>query len=247
MSIYTSEKVMPYVYMCIHKNTKQFYIGSRVSQRQKLPSHLDFPKYKTSSKYVKPIFNEFDWYIVAEFLDRDSTYNFEQELICENFNNCLILNKSHFYNKTKFSNAGRIASVETRQKQSEAGKGRKKSKEHREKIGISNTNPSPETRLKMSKWQIGKIVSPETCKNISDALRGKPLKEETKIKISISGKIAQSNPILREKHRQANLGRIPIANLRTKERLFLKDKDAEIYLKNTEWIKNRSFWKNTRL
>lgn len=94
-SIYTSEKILPYVYMCTNRSTKQFYIGSRTSKKLKYPSHIDLPKYKTSSKYVKPNFNEYDWFIIAEFFDSKDAYLFEQETIKELWNNPLILNKHY--------------------------------------------------------------------------------------------------------------------------------------------------------
>lgn len=68
MTIYTSEKVMPYVYMGIHNETGEFYIGSRDNKHQKLPSHLDLQKYRTSSKKVKPRFDELVGLLLQNFL-----------------------------------------------------------------------------------------------------------------------------------------------------------------------------------
>jgi hypothetical protein len=42
---------------------------------------------------VRTQFEKFDWIIVAEFFCPDSAYDFEQELILENWNNPLLLNK----------------------------------------------------------------------------------------------------------------------------------------------------------
>ena len=106
MNIYTSEKVVPYVYMGTHRVTGEFYIGSRANKNQTLPSHQDIYKYRTSSKKVKPIFDEFDWIIVAEFFDPQSAYDFEQELIYKLWNNPLIINGSCFYNQPRWSNIG---------------------------------------------------------------------------------------------------------------------------------------------
>lgn len=92
MTIYTSEKVMPYVYMGTHRVTGEFYIGSRYTKTLKHPSHVDIHKYRTSSKRVKPVFDEFDWVIVAEFFDPKSAYECEQQLIYENWDSPLILN-----------------------------------------------------------------------------------------------------------------------------------------------------------
>ena len=93
--IYTSEKAMPYVYWLQHKSSGEYYIGSRTNSHQPLPSHLDLPRYRTSSKIVKPRFDEFDWFIFAEFLDRKSAYDFEQDLIKQHINDPFNLNKNH--------------------------------------------------------------------------------------------------------------------------------------------------------
>lgn len=97
--IYTSEKVMPYIYWVTHKVTGEFYIGSSSNQNQKLPSHLHFgTKYKTSSKKVKAKgFENFDWIIIAEIFDRKETQYFENLIIEEHIKNPLCLN-GHSYN-----------------------------------------------------------------------------------------------------------------------------------------------------
>jgi hypothetical protein len=97
MSIYASEKALPYVYICTHKESGHFYIGYRCAN--KLPSHLDLPKYKTSSKVVRPKFDEFEWKILAEFFSKTDAYIFEQQLIAENWKNSHILNK-HYQTET---------------------------------------------------------------------------------------------------------------------------------------------------
>jgi hypothetical protein len=109
MTIYRSTKVLPYVYMGIHRETGQFYIGSRTAKSIKLPPEQDLIKYRTSSKIVKPIFDEFDWHIVAMFVDPIECYNFEQELIFENWDNALKLNKSYHKNSIKqFNMIGKV-------------------------------------------------------------------------------------------------------------------------------------------
>lgn len=104
MIIYTSTKVMPYVYLGIHKITKEFYIGYR--EANTIPSHLDLFKYRTSSTIVEPNFNEYDWYIVAEFYNGDDAYDFEQQLIYENWRDPLLLNEQYRlrHGKKRFKN-----------------------------------------------------------------------------------------------------------------------------------------------
>ena len=47
MNIYPSTKVRRYVYVGIHKETQEIYIGYReLNVRFNRPSHLDLPKYQ---------------------------------------------------------------------------------------------------------------------------------------------------------------------------------------------------------
>jgi hypothetical protein len=99
MSIYPSGRVMPYVYLLVHRVTKQFYFGSRYGKKvylsKGIPSHLDLPNvYKTSSKVISEMgFENFDWFILAEFWEGDDAYDFEQQLIRDNWDNELLLNE----------------------------------------------------------------------------------------------------------------------------------------------------------
>jgi len=105
------------------------------TQNQKLPSHLDFPIYKTSSKIVKPSFDQYDWHIVAEFFRRTDAYDFEQELIFENWANPLLLNKVHHYRALpRWSMSGTTMSEEQKAKIGLANKGRQWSNEHKANI-----------------------------------------------------------------------------------------------------------------
>ena len=159
MYIYQSTKVLSYVYLLTHRITGQIYIGSRYSKKQKLPSNLDLPLYKTSSKIVKPIFDEFDWIIIAEFFDRISAVKFEQELIFENKNNPLILNRHICLpDGSKKFICPEFLTDETKKKMSKASKGKSKSEEH-----IGN----------IRKCRIGWIVSEETKLKIGNANRGR--------------------------------------------------------------------------
>lgn len=155
MDIYTSEKVMPYVYMCIHKETKQFYIGSRISKGMKLPPHLDLQSYKTSSKIVKPNFYMFDCIIIAEFINGNDAYDFEQELIYEHWGNPLLLNKRCHVGQPQWSTAGStvVFSEARRQKISNKAKGRK----------LSNA-----TKEKLREINLGKKMDPIVKKRISE-------------------------------------------------------------------------------
>lgn len=100
MNIYQSTEVRPYIYICTHKTTGEFYIGYR--EANKVISQLDFPKYKTSSKIINPNFNDYFWIIYAEFSNGLDAYDYEQQLIFENWNNPLLLNKVCYHNKKRF-------------------------------------------------------------------------------------------------------------------------------------------------
>jgi len=103
MNIYPSTKVRPYVYIGIHKETGQIYVGYREKNvRLNKPSHIDLFEYRTSSAIVQPIFDQFDWLIAAEFEIGDDAYDFEQFSIYENWDNPLLLNESCFYDKKRF-------------------------------------------------------------------------------------------------------------------------------------------------
>lgn len=81
-NIYSSKRVLPYVYKCVERETGKFYIGYRF--KNFLPSSEDFgKKYFTSNEYVKQNFKNFDHYIIAEFFDKKDAFAFETQLIKE--------------------------------------------------------------------------------------------------------------------------------------------------------------------
>lgn len=147
-------KVLPYVYKMTHRKTHEFYIGVRYGN--KYPPELDLGKrYWTSSKTVKPKFDEFDYEILAMFFDREHAIDFEQQLITEHWKDPLILNKAIQVSKT-FRCVGH--SVETRKKMSDARKGKP-----------SNTT--------------GKTLSAETRRKISEKSSSHRHSEDSKEKI----------------------------------------------------------------
>lgn len=96
--IYTSEKVMPYVYYGVHKETGQFYFGSRYGKNnylnKNIPSHIDLgTNYFTSSKIIKEIgFHNFNWIILAEFFKPEDALKFEEHCISQVWKHPLSLN-----------------------------------------------------------------------------------------------------------------------------------------------------------
>ena len=157
MCIYSSTKVRPYVYMCIHKDTGHYYIGYReYNVTLNKTSDIDLPEYKTSSKVIRPIFDQFCWVIVAEFFNGDDAYAFEQQLIYENWGDSLLLNRQYrLPNKSaKFKAKKGI------------NKGRKLSHEQRERIRQNNLNRDPSINRKISQSRKGQQLSEESLNKI---------------------------------------------------------------------------------
>lgn len=94
-------KVFPYVYKGVHKIDGRVYIGSRYTTKLKKPPEEDLVSYRTSSKKVRPIFDEFDWTIVAVFFEPRAAYDYEQNLIAEMWGDPLLLNGSVHTNDTR--------------------------------------------------------------------------------------------------------------------------------------------------
>lgn len=153
MTIYQSTRVMPYVYLLVHRETGQFYYGSRYTKELKLPSHIDLPKYKSSSKFVKELgFENFDYFIIAEFFDGQDAWDYEQRQIKLHWGNPLLLNKQfvdvddekHRFVKPK------ERSKEYRENLSKQRKGKPKSAETKAKIsaGLTGNKQTTETKAK---------------------------------------------------------------------------------------------------
>ena len=176
--------IYPYVYRLDNPLTGEFYIGYRSANVE--PSNIDFPKYRTSAPEVEKRFDEFQWYIIAEFFDSDSAYDFEQLLIHENWDNPLMLNGCCHFGKRRFKFKNHTK--ESKAKLSKLYKGKpgrlhtseSKAKISKSHIGVTHTE---ESKLKMSKSHTGKILSEEHKLNLGNARRGQIHSEESKAKI----------------------------------------------------------------
>jgi hypothetical protein len=189
MNIYQSTEVRPYIYICTHKTTGKFYIGYR--EANKIASHLDFPLYKTSSKIVRPDFDNYTWIIFAEFLNGESAYQIEQQLIFENWSNPLLINQHqrvHASTPLRGSRKNAVLSDATKKKISDANKGKKRSTEFKERMAILHQGKKHSlesiTKMKM------RTMSDSAKAHLSSINKGKIMSAETK-----------------EKLRQANLGK----------------------------------------
>lgn len=195
-NIYTSSKTAPYVYQGTHPITGEFYIGMRCANQ--CPSSDDLgTKYKTSSKTVTPRFHEFNWVILAEFLDKESAFDFEQQRIFECWGSPLMLNQAcHYENHTRFlysggrpsynkglkhspehvakikaTSTGRLHTESTKKKMSEIATGRMHNQQAKDKISMANSGRvhTAETRSKVSAAVRGRVMSDSAKKKISDA------------------------------------------------------------------------------
>ena len=167
MSIY------PYVYVCTHKVTGQIYIGARWAN--KVPAHQDLGTYYfTSSKLVNTIFDEFDWEIIFEGSKKEAL-QLEEDLINKHWKQPYLLNKQNggkkFFNEGGKSTKqkGKPKSEETKQKMSEAKKGKNST--------FKGKTHSEETKQKMSenhsKYWKNKTHAEETKSKMSDSHKGK--------------------------------------------------------------------------
>lgn len=162
--------ILPYVYKLTHKETDQFYIGYRCSNKVIAEEDIGY-RYHTSSKVIKSIgIDKFDIEIIAMFFKAEDAYEFEQNLIKENFSGPLCLNRNYNVNGTaKYNTTGMKLTEETKQKMSVSRLGKKISEETKKKISASakcnklkgelspnyGRKRSEETKLKMSLSKIG--------------------------------------------------------------------------------------------
>lgn len=133
---FNSSQAKPYVYQLIHKETGDFYFGSRYAN--KVPAEDDLGiNYFTSSKSVKPRFNEFDTFILGEFDDVSETLQFENNLIRYYWKTPKLLNKSLFTDD-------KVAYAST------------KTDEHKRKIGIAHEGKAKPFNLGPLNYNYGK-------------------------------------------------------------------------------------------
>ena len=211
-----------YTYFIRSKITNQFYYGSRYKniKLNRHPSEDLWIHYFTSSRTIKQLIDQhgidsFDVKIIKETISYDECYWYEQELIKNNINNMLCLNKRYVNPITKkncFSFAGSVHSDITKQKISKSQSG--------EGNGFYGKNHSAEAKQKMSAW----TISNKTGKSLSD---------ETKQKISAAHTGKKRMPFTaehKEKIRQANLGKKHPHSAETKQKI----KDAIAALKINE-------------
>ena len=204
--------------MCVHKDTNEFYIGYRYKNvDNNTTSDVNLPKYKTSSKKVSPVFEQFDWIIVAEFLTGEDAYDFEQQLIYECWEDPLLLNESCQHGHKRFKRSPDWAlSEDARKKISDANKGKTLTDEwkqgQRERMSGENNpmygKPSPFK---------GKHHSEESKAKLRESAKKRPpVSEETRQKLSKAGKGKQLSDYQRQRIRESNATRVVSEETRRK-------------------------------
>lgn len=215
MTIYNSTKVLPYVYQLTHKETGQFYIGYRCSNKEPSTNDLGYD-YFTSSKYVKNLgFDNFDLMIIAEFFTKNAAIEFETQLITENWKHPLNLNKN--LGGIKFTTTGISIpwTDKMKYKNSLSHKGIKRgplSNECKEKISISKQGQQPWLGLKHSAKTI--LTFSEIAKN-----RSPETKEKMKTSLRNYYEVNGVSQEIRDKISKANTGKV--RNEETRERMGL--------------------------
>jgi hypothetical protein len=209
---FVSERILPYVYLLTHKTTKQYYFGYRSAN--KVPSTSDLgKKYFTSSKTIKELgFENFEITILAEFFTKHDAFEFEFQLIQDNIDDKLNLNKAlkgTLYPSRKFT------TLEHRNNISKALKGKSKplwsiekqkltrnktianmsSEERKAKFGfggkkaqITIANMSSEERKAKFASFKDKHHNFDTRQKISENNKGKKHSLEAKLKMSLTKK-----------------------------------------------------------
>lgn len=182
--IYPSSNILPYVYLCTHRETGEYYIGYRF--KNKTPSSEDIGKiYKTSSKLVSPRIDEFDCTVIAEFFTKEDAYDFEQELISESWGSPLLLNKSvHSKSSERFiSTPGCYKPSElTLQKLSKSRTGSKRPQDTKDKMSASSWSKSDDSE------RIRSVLSSK--------LKGKPKSDDARARMRAGWELRRQRLLL---------------------------------------------------
>lgn len=131
---------------------------------------------------------------------------------------------------------------ETRQKLSEANKGKTHSEETRRKISENNRSKDPEVRRKMSENHGSK--RPEVRRKHAEAMKGKTHSEETKRKMSENN--AMKRPEVRQKMSEALKGRTVSEESRRKMSESKLGMSQEAFTILVRWLL-RAGWSKTKI
>ncbi|CAB4129599.1 grpIintron_endo, group I intron endonuclease [uncultured Caudovirales phage] len=190
--------ICSYVYKLIHYSTGEFYIGYRyknIKLRVKPENDIGVI-YFTSSKYIKPIFRNFNIEIIAEFFSKDDAYDFEQELIKENIDNILCLNR-HYQNNSgkRFKHSTPHSEAAKQKMRGKRGKINRTAPGHPSwNTGLTKDN---DDRLRAmaakraetgNNHQIGQKYSNDRVEKIRNKLLNRQVPDDQRLKMSIAKK-----------------------------------------------------------
>lgn len=96
---------LPYVYKATNIKTNEFYIGMRSANKVVAEEDIGI-KYFSSSKKIKQNKNDYKFDVIAIFINWASAFEFENQLIKENWNDKLLLNRHFQNNPSVFSMNG---------------------------------------------------------------------------------------------------------------------------------------------
>ena len=179
---------LAYTYYICNKNTNHFYYGSRCHniKLNRHPTNDLWIYYFTSSKYIAELINihgkdSFEFKILLED-DRVKCYWYEQNLIKDNINNKLCINR-HYIDPTTsckvFSTAGVPVSAETRLKLSIANTGRTQTKESgiKKSLKTKGISRGPKSAVHKKNMSLAKIGKPTGRKGQTISTKGKTYEE----------------------------------------------------------------------
>lgn len=183
--------ICSYVYKLVNRITNEYYFGYRyknVILGLRPEDDLGIT-YFTSSKYVRPRFDDFDIEILALFFEKTSAYDYEQELISVSIKDELCLNRHYQKNDGSKKFIHDINHSEKSKDKMRGPRGKYK-KYNRVKPswnkGLTKENDDrvkslAENRKKAGNdHQIGQKYSPEHCENISKSLTGTEMSDESR-------------------------------------------------------------------
>jgi hypothetical protein len=180
---------LAYTYFVCNKNTNQFYYGSRYHniKLNRHPTEDLWIHYFTSSKNIKKLIEEygkdsFEFKILLQDSNYMNCYWYEQNLIKNNINNSLCINRHYIDSTTSskvFSTAGVPCSDETKSKISAANTGKKQSLESNNKRSLKTKGVSrgPQSDTHKKNNSLSKLGIPSGRKGVSISTKGKTYKE----------------------------------------------------------------------
>ena len=97
------DEIKPYIYLVKNKTTKRFYIGSQCSGKILGKNYFTSSRNKEFKNDFKENTKNYDIWKIIEIEDPSECLMIENQLIKDNFDDPLIINKSYFLNNCIFS------------------------------------------------------------------------------------------------------------------------------------------------